>query len=115
MKYKGSCHCGQIVFEVEGELTQTVECNCSICSKKGALHWAVPTDKLRVLTPEEKISTYTFGQERIKHRFCPTCGVQTFSVGAIRPGNPMAVVNVRCLDGVDITSLPLKHFDGRSL
>jgi hypothetical protein len=47
--YKGSCHCGNIAFEVEGELAQTVSCNCSICSRKGALLWAVPRDKLRLL------------------------------------------------------------------
>jgi hypothetical protein len=34
MNYKGGCHCGQIAFEAEGELTQVIECNCSICSKK---------------------------------------------------------------------------------
>lgn len=38
MHYKGSCHCGQIAFEVEGELTQVADCNCSICTRMGALH-----------------------------------------------------------------------------
>ena len=43
MIHRGSCHCGRIAFEVEGELTAAVACNCSICSRKGALLWAVPT------------------------------------------------------------------------
>ena len=30
-------------------------------------------------------------------------------------GNFMAAVNVRCLEGVDASSLPVKHFDGRAL
>ncbi|RUV29345.1 GFA family protein, partial [Mesorhizobium sp. M5C.F.Ca.IN.020.32.2.1] len=42
MLYKGNCHCGKIAFEVEGNLTGAVRCNCSICSRKGALLWAVP-------------------------------------------------------------------------
>jgi len=25
MVYKGSCHCGRIAFDVEGELTQVIE------------------------------------------------------------------------------------------
>jgi len=36
VNYNGSCHCGQIVFAVKGELNEAVECNCSICSRKGA-------------------------------------------------------------------------------
>lgn len=42
MGYKGSCHCGSVRFEVEGELEQVVECNCSHCSRKGYLLWFVP-------------------------------------------------------------------------
>ncbi|WP_442881038.1 GFA family protein, partial [Aeromonas sp.] len=34
MRYKGSCHCGRIAFEAEGELTQAMACNCSICQRK---------------------------------------------------------------------------------
>jgi hypothetical protein len=26
----------------------------------------------------------------------------------------MAAINVRCLEGVDFSSLPVNHFDGRS-
>jgi len=34
--YKGSCHCGKVAFEVEGELAGAMACNCSICSRKGS-------------------------------------------------------------------------------
>jgi hypothetical protein len=115
MNYKGSCHCGQIAFEVEGELTQVMECNCSICSRKGSLLWFVPRDKLRLLAPENQISTYTFNKHVIQHRFCPTCGMHPFGEGADPAGNRMAAINVRCLDDVDLSSLPVQHFDGRSL
>lgn len=115
MIYKGSCHCGQVAFEVEGELTQVTECNCSICSRKGWLFWFVPRDKLRLLTPESDIGTYTFGKHLIKHRFCPKCGIHPFGEGTDPSGNPMAAVNVRCLEDVEISSLPVQHFDGRSL
>ncbi len=35
MQYRGSCHCGNVAFEVEGELSGAMACNCSICSCKG--------------------------------------------------------------------------------
>jgi len=115
MIYKGSCHCGQIAFEVEGELTQVADCNCSICSRKGALLWFVARDKLRLLTPEENLATYTFNKHAIKHRFCPTCGIHPFGEAADPAGKRMAAINVRCLEEVDFSSLPVKHFDGRAL
>jgi hypothetical protein len=115
MTYQGSCHCGQIAFEVEGDLTEVTECNCSICSRKGTLLWFVPRQQLRLLTPEENMSTYSFGQHAIQHRFCPKCGMHPFGEAADRSGNRVAAVNVRCLEGVEFSSLPVKHFNGRAL
>jgi hypothetical protein len=114
MKYQGSCHCGEVTFEVEGELSLVTECNCSICSRKGSLLWGVSPDNFRLLSPEEKLATYTFGKQSIKHRFCPRCGIHTFAEG-ILSGTPMVAINVRCLEGIDLSALPVKHFDGRSL
>ena len=47
--YQGSCHCGKIAFEVEGELTAATDCNCSICQRKGTLMWFVPRTQLRLV------------------------------------------------------------------
>jgi hypothetical protein len=115
MLYKGSCHCGQVAFEVEGELGQVVDCNCSICRRKGSLLWFVPRAQLRLLTPEDNLGTYTFNKQLIQHRFCTRCGIHPFGEGVDPKGNKMAAINVRCLDGVDLASLPVHHFDGASL
>ena len=115
MKYKGSCHCGKVSFEVEGELSGAMSCNCSICSRKGALMWFVPRGQLTALTPEEDIGAYTFNKHVIRHRFCRNCGVHPYGEGADRQGNAMAAVNIRCLEGIDPTTVSIQHFDGRSL
>ncbi|WP_024301666.1 GFA family protein [Pseudogulbenkiania sp. MAI-1] len=115
MMYRGSCHCGRIAFEVEGDLTQAMDCNCSICRRKGSLMWFVPRQQLRLLTPEADMSTYTFNKHVIQHHFCPVCGIHPFGEGRDPAGNAMAAVNVRCLDDVDLDALPVKHFDGRAL
>ena len=52
MSHHGSCHCGRIAFDVEGEFEAVVECNCSHCSRKGYLLWFVPCEQLSVSTPE---------------------------------------------------------------
>jgi hypothetical protein len=115
MKYKGSCHCGKVAYEVEGTLDGVMACNCSICSRKGSLLWFVPRNQLRLLTPESDLGTYTFNKHRIKHRFCPKCGIHPFGEGTDPKGNKMAAVNARCREGIDLASVPVKHFDGRSL
>jgi hypothetical protein len=115
MLYKGSCHCGKIAFEVEGELTGAMACNCSICSRKGSLLWFVPRDKMRLLTSQADTATYTFNKHRIKHHFCKICGIHPYAESVDREGHPMAAINVRCLPDVDLASVPVKHFDGKSL
>lgn len=115
MVYRGSCHCGRVTLEVEGEINQVTACNCSMCSRRGSLLWFVARDKMRVLTPEEDIGTYTFNKHAIKHRFCPTCGIHAFGEGVDPSGNRMGAINARCLEGVDLSSLRVQHFDGRSL
>lgn len=115
MKYRGSCHCGQVAFEVEGEITGVISCNCSICQRKGSLMWFTPRDQLKLLTPEENASTYLFNKHVIHHRFCPKCGVHSYGEGVDPKGNRMAAINIRCLEGIDLNAIPVKHFDGRSL
>jgi hypothetical protein len=115
MRYKGSCHCGKIAFEVEGELKEVLDCNCSICRRKGALLWAVPRGKLSLKTPESNLSDYQFNKHFIHHRFCAACGMHPFAEGKNRSGEPMAMINVRCLEEVDLGRLKVMPFDGASL
>jgi hypothetical protein len=115
VKYKGSCHCGQVAFEVEGEIKGGLACNCSMCQRKGSLLWFVPREQLRLLTPEDAARTYTFNKHVIKHRFCPRCGMHPYAEAVDPKGRPTAAVNLRCLEDIDLASIPVKHFDGRSL
>jgi hypothetical protein len=114
MDYKGSCHCGKVAFEVSGEIGTVMSCNCSICQRKGALMWFVPREQLRLLTPDDNASTYLFNKHVIRHRFCATCGMHPYGEGKDAKGNAMAAINVRCIEGIDLGSIPVTHFDGRS-
>ncbi len=115
MTYTGSCHCGKISFEVEGQLTGAMSCNCSICSRKGALMWFVPRSALKVKAADEDVGTYTFNKHVIKHRFCNHCGIHPYGEGVDPKGNEMAAINIRCLEGIDLESIPVQQFDGRSV
>ena len=89
-------------------------CNCSICQRKGSLLWFVPREKLHLLTPENAASAYTFNKHVIKHRFCPTCGIHVYGEAPAPSGEPMAAINIRCIEGIDLDAVPVTHYDGRS-
>jgi hypothetical protein len=113
MIYQGSCHCGQVAYEVEGEIQGALACNCSMCQRKGSLLWFVPRAQFRLRTPEDAAATYTFNKHVIKHRFCPMCGIHPYAEGVDPKGNPMAAINLRCIEGIDLDAIPVQHFDGR--
>jgi hypothetical protein len=110
--YTGGCHCGKVRFEVTAALDFVDECNCSICTKKAYLHWVVPRDGFRLLTPRDDIATYTFNTGVAQHHFCRTCGVASFYIPRSDPDK--VDVNARCIDGIDLKTLPIKNFDGKN-
>ncbi len=115
MKYQGSCHCGNVKFEAEGEITSAMSCNCSMCQRKGVLMWFVPRQNMHLLTPDDAASTYLFNKHLIKHRFCPICGIAPYSEGLAPNGDAMAAINIRCIEGIDLASIPVTHYDGRAI
>ena len=114
MNYRGSCHCGKVAYQVDGEIKSAMSCNCSICQRKGSLLWFVPRDALKLLTPEDATAVYEFNKHAIHHRFCPACGIHPYADGTDSRGNRVAAVNVRCLEDIDLASIPVTHFDGRA-
>ena len=108
--HQGSCHCGRVTFEVRAGLDYVIDCNCSLCRRRGALWHGVPDSSLRILTGEADLVLYEFNTRTAKHYFCRHCGIHPF----IRPRlDPSAwAVNVRCIDGVDLSTIPVLPFDG---
>ncbi len=114
-KHKGSCHCGAVAYEVEGEFNEALRCNCSHCKRKGMLLAFVPESAFNLKSGEENLSVYQFNKKHIDHKFCKTCGVQSFGRGHDGSGNYMIAINLNCLEDLDSYSLPTKDFDGASL
>lgn len=113
--YKGSCHCGEVRFEADVDLAEgSFRCNCSICFKSRAWMAPVAVDAFRLISGESSLRDYQFGPKRIHHRFCTTCGVRPYSQGSDPKGNPMYVVRVNCLDGVEpgvFVDIPVRYFN----
>ncbi|NCR41122.1 MAG: GFA family protein [Microcystis aeruginosa W13-11] len=108
--YGGGCHCGAIRFQVAIDHDQALDCNCSICQKKGFLHLIVPSAQFTLLRGEDFLSTYTFNTHTAQHYFCRVCGIHPF----YRPrSHPDAIdINLRCLDGNVLEDFQFQFFDG---
>ena len=109
--YEGGCHCGQVRFRVQGDLDRVSVCNCSICTMKGIIHMEVSREGFELLRGDDALSTYTFGTGVAKHTFCRHCGIHPFYVPRSDPDK--IDVNVRCLDGIDLSALSVRSFDGQ--
>jgi hypothetical protein len=111
--YEGSCHCGNVKFNVTTDLASVMECNCSHCSRKGFLLTFVPPTAFELTAGNEaELTEYTFNKHKIKHKVCPKCGVQSFARGTMPDGSPIVAVNVRCLPAVDKGRLAIQQVDG---
>lgn len=110
-KYEGSCHCGRVTFELQaGTIREVTDCNCSICRRRGALWHGTTGDNFRILSGESELSLYQFGTNTAKHYFCRHCGVHPYGHPRLDPA--LVVVNVRCIDSIDLSSLKVGIFDG---
>src|SRR3546814_4732987 len=68
MTHHGSCHCGAVAFDLEGEVSDAIDCNCSMCRRRGGLLAFFPREALTLTTPESNYGTYRFNKEHPAHR-----------------------------------------------
>ena len=100
-----TCHCGsvRIALDLPDGLQSLRRCNCSLCSRKGAVMASVPLAGLKVVAGEDDLRVYTWNSHTAKHYFCGTCGIYTHHQ---RRSNPNEFgFNVACIDGIDPLSL----------
>ena len=113
MKYKGSCHCKNIEFEVETNLEKIVQCNCSICIRRNAKMIMIPKENFTLSKGEGDLALYQFNSNVAKHYFCKECGIYTHHNRKSDP-NGMGV-NLGCIEELDATEYETIAFDGRKI
>jgi hypothetical protein len=111
--YSGSCHCGTVTFRIDAAIAELTTCDCSLCSRKNAVMARVHESKIAILTGEDALSKYEWNTGRAKHYFCSRCGIYTFHRKRSEPDH--FGVNVFCLEGVDISAIPVRATDGGDL
>ena len=105
MLIKGSCHCGNISFELTWE-PDPLEiparaCDCTFCSKHGGVWTSNPEGSLTVLVQHRsRVSRYSFGTGTAVFHACGRCGV-TPVVTSLVDEQLYAVVSVNAFTNVN--------------
>lgn len=108
--HAGSCHCGGVRFVVQYDLVELTTCDCSLCVKRNALMTKVPESALQIVQGSELLTLYEWNTKRAKHYFCSCCGIYLFHRKRAAPDH--FGINIFCLDGFDVASLPVRRTDG---
>ena len=105
MRIEGSCHCGNITFELDWR-PDPVEiparaCGCTFCVKHGGVWTSNPAGSLRIrVADRSRGSEYSFGTRTALFHTCTACGVVPVVTSEI-DGRTYAVVSVNAFNGID--------------
>lgn len=79
---KGSCLCGGIRYEIDGEITRIGLCHCAMCRKASGTAYAanapVPLAQFRLIAGEELLTAYASSPGKQRY-FCERCGAPIYS------------------------------------
>ena len=106
----GGCLCGEVRYEIDGELPPPVNCHCQYCRRAhGAafvtVAW-VPRAAFRLVSGEDEIRRYLHaGGYRA---FCARCGTRLFN--GLEEGGDFVSLVVSTLDG-DPPRAPIMHLN----
>jgi len=106
----GSCHRGGIRFTVTHDIVELTTCDCSLCVKRSAVMAIVPEAALRIDQGHQLLALYEWNSRRATHHFCSRCGIYVFHRKRAAPD--YFGVNIFCLDGFDVSSLPVRTTAG---
>ena len=111
--HEGACHCRTVRFQVSFDITELTTCDCSICVKRNAVMAKVPEDALTITAGEAALTLYEWNTRRAKHYFCSRCGIYVFHRKRAAPDH--FGVNVFCLEGFDMSSVPVRATEGANM
>jgi hypothetical protein len=108
---ESSCHCGEVKLEILTSPTEVTDCNCSICRRYGVL-WAYYTPaQVRIVSTENAMKAYAWGEKSIGFYRCQQCGCVTHWAAVHRVSDRMGV-NARLMAPEILAAAHVRHLDG---
>ena len=121
----GRCHCGDIAFEIDGEIPdELTRCTCSFCSKRGHLYAYFAPDQFHRTFPQDRAgeSTYFWNSKLVANNFCGRCGCDVYADSPVfipeedfKAGKRRIAVNARLFDDFEAADHPVTVLDGKNL
>jgi hypothetical protein len=85
---KGSCLCGGVQYEYDGELKELAVCHCNMCKRAQggpfATNSPINADLFQIVAGDDLLKSY-FSSEKKKRVFCANCGSPVFSQRIDKP------------------------------
>lgn len=107
----GSCHCGDVRFELRSTPEWLTACNCSLCRRIGGL-WALCDAKdVTIQCGPDALNAYAQGDKTLAMQSCRRCGCTTHYT-ATDPTSTRMKVNLAMADPAAIAHFRVRHFDG---
>ena len=108
----GSCHCGKIAYTLDAVPTEAIECNCSICRRRGAVLAAFSPDKFHLETARRHRRLH------LRQACHPASILQDLAVRAVRrgtgpDGEAMVAINLAA-ENLDLSTIRITQFDGQA-
>ncbi|WP_198645383.1 GFA family protein [Thalassobius sp. I31.1] len=100
MMKTGSCLCGDVRFELKGELRPVIACHCVQCRKTSGHHVAATSVRRDQIAVQGAVTWYQ-SSDTARRGFCATCGSNLFWDGA---GANISVF-AGTLDGCKVTQI----------
>lgn len=108
-KHSGSCLCGQVKFEIQGDFDSFYLCHCKFCQKDtGSAHGAnlfATKAQLTWIVGSQMVQNFTLPSTRHAKSFCNRCGS---ALPNQQMDGSLLVVPAGCLD-TEIGAKPTAH------
>ena len=108
---EASCHCGNVKLEITESIEAVTSCNCSVCSRYGAL-WGYFASKNVNVNSVSDTGKYCWGDKSIEFHHCQNCGCVTHYTPVEVSDNSKMAVNFNMVNSSILNGLKVRHFDG---
>ena len=98
--HRGSCHCGTVHYEIDGDIRGLVHCHCHTCRKINGTTYGtsavVARNRFTVTAGEEDLTAYLSSPGKTRN-FCRRCGSHVFAIEEALPDG--VILRIGTLDG----------------
>lgn len=107
--HKGSCLCGSIQYEINGEIGNAYFCHCRRCRKASGSAFAtnakISPEQFKLISGKDVIKSYTYEETGLVRKFCSNCGSPIISE---RTSSGITAIRLGTLD-TPIDKTPIGH------